>query len=588
MGRRLALAGTLLAVGFAPAVSGPALGQGIRTTANTTETTIQDPIVLSVTVESATRVEPTLPELHDFRVVPRGHSTRVQIVGGRTSSSITYEYLLYPLRTGELTVGPATVVLDEETYSSRPFVVRVLEASAELSDSDYLFVRASVSNTEPFVGEQVLYTWRFYRRVRIGDARLESMDLGGLVAEDLGEVREYRTTVNGLEYVVSEIRKALFAQEAGEVTLPPTRLTCEVAVQAPRRRSVFDDFFGRIQTQTKTLTTAPITLRVRDLPDAPPGFSGLVGEFELRSAISKRGLQVGESTTLELTLEGSGNVFLMSEPALPVLADFKLYPDKPSSSVERTANGLEGKKTFRTALVPLRAGELVVPAVELTYFDPGAESYRRAATRDLVLDVQPAAGKEELMLTESVAPTTGKVAVKILADDILPIHRQLDAVESQMPTGVEARLWQAGFVLPPLCYVGFLLVRRRQERYATDTSLRRREGALRRANARLQQLGSSAAPRAELAREASRLLREYVGDKLAAEGAALTPGETCDLLRRRGVDDELVADVERLLTRFESAQYGSADVALEPSGLAQAVGALVRRLDRTLASRRRR
>lgn len=577
----------LVAVVLGSALPAVAVAAGIRATVNTTETTIQDPIVLSVTVEGAQRVEPTLPELADFRVMPRGSSSEVQIVNGRMSSSVTYTYLLVPLGTGTFTIGPATVVIDGQTFSSRPFQVKVVEAAAQPSDSDYLFVRASISNPEPYVGEQVLYTWRFYRRVQVANARLESMDFAGLVAEDLGDVREYTTTVNGLEYMVSEIRKALFAQEGGEVTLPPTRLSCEVAVRpSRRRRSVFDDFFARVQTQTKSLSTAPIELHVRELPEPPTGFSGLVGDFQLTSSISKRELQVGESATLELTLQGTGNVFLMGEPALPELADFKAYPDKPTSSVDRSAAGLEGRKTFRTALVPLRPGSLTVPAVELTYFDPKAAEFRRAATEDLVLDVRPSEGKEELMLTESVAPTTGKVAVKILADDILPIYRQLDAVDPQLPSGVAAVLWQAGFVLPPFAFLALVVVRRRQARYSADAGLRRREGALRRATTRVKRLRSLEGRSSELAQEGSRILREFIGDKLNSEGSALTPAETAALLERRSVSEERLVEVRTLLGRCEAAQYGTAGSDLEAAALAAELSSLLPKLDRALSRRR--
>ena len=69
-----------------------------------------------------------------------------------------------------------------------------------------------------------------------------------------------------------------------------------------------------------------------------------------------------------------------------------------------------------------------MPPVTLTYFDPEAGSYRQASTAAIALEVAPAEGKEELRLTESVAPSTGKVAVRILADDILPLYKGLDAV----------------------------------------------------------------------------------------------------------------------------------------------------------------
>ena len=80
-----------------------------------------------------------------------------------------------------------------------------------------LFISAKVSTTTPFVGQEVIYVWRFYRRVRIGDAKLEPWDFSGFLVEDLGELREYQSTVNGVQYLVNEVRKSLFPQEVGSL-----------------------------------------------------------------------------------------------------------------------------------------------------------------------------------------------------------------------------------------------------------------------------------------------------------------------------------------------------------------------------------
>jgi tetratricopeptide (TPR) repeat protein len=333
-----------------------------------------------------------------------------------------------------------------------------------------------------------------------------------------------------------------------------------------------------------------------------------VGSFDLRARLSKERLAVGDSATLELTVSGTGNAQMIAEPPLPDLAAFKVYDDKPSGSLGRDGDALAGEKTFRKALVPLHAGTLTVPPVELTFFDPRSGSYRTAATPPLALEVAPAAGREELRLTESVAPTTGKVAVKILADDILPLYKGLDALDRSPLGGAGAlALWTAAGAAPPLAFLALVLLRRRQERFRLDAGLRRRRSALRAGLAALRRIAAEAgggrpAAAAELA---SRCLRGFVGDKLGLEGSALTAAETDAVLRRHGVDEALVRRTHELLDRLEAARYGGGARTPAPApagagtvapgqrdagteGLTAALEPLLRDLDRALGSGARR
>jgi hypothetical protein len=543
----------------------------------------EDQIVLQITIEGSRGAEPTLPELPDFDVVSRGQSTQMSFVNGRMSSSVTYTYSLMPRHSGSFQIGSATVELDGELHSSSPITVRVLAASEQPAESRDLFLSAKVSTRSAFVGQQIVYTWRFYRRVQIGNARVDSMEFDGFTVEDLGEVREFQTTVNGVQYVVSEIRRALFPQEVGPHVIPPSRLSCEVLVRSPRRRrSLLDDVFGSASRQTKVLRTKPIEIEVRPLPTAPPGFSGLVGDFTLEAGLSKQKIQVGESVTLRLTVKGSGNVQMIGQPALPALAEFKVYDDKPDSAIDRSGATLSGYRSYRKALVPLEAGDLAVPAMSLTFFDPEEESFRTARTEALPLVVWPAQGEEELRLTESVAPGTGKVAVRILADDILPPYRGLDAVARRSQSPLDRALLLGGLLLPPLGFVGTLAAQRRRRRFALDSGLRRRRDALGRARKCLKRIESQSEGQEDTAvcRLASRCLREYVGDKLDVEGSALTPKETEELLRSHGVEEEVVAETCSLLDRLEAAQYSSEKI--EPSRLATVLTPLLKKLDRQI------
>ncbi len=577
------------------AVAAAAGAQGIQVTIDRAEATIQDRLVLSVTVQGSQRARPQLPDLSPFQVFDRGHQSQFNMVNGRTTVSIAYNYILVPRQTGTFTIGSASVELDGNIYTSRPFRVKIVEASATPRESDALFITAKVSNKSPYVGEQLLYTWRFFRRVQVQEAQLTTpFEFEGFLVEDLGEVKEYKTTRGGQEYLVSEIKKALFPQELGQLTIPGTRLQCQVIVQTRggRRGNIFD-VFNRRRAEDRVLSNPPLTVDVRPLPAAPTTFSGLVGEFKISGRISKRELQVGESATWKLTVSGTGNVQMIGEPRMPSLSQFKTYDDKPASSIERSGSKLKGSRSYTKALVPLEAGELAVPAVSLTYFDPEAGSYRTASTAPVSLSVRPAEGKEELRLTESVAPNTGKVAVRILADDILPIYKDLDAVLAT-PFGHRADAsWLAGLLTPPVAFFGLLFFERRRRHLEINVGIVRHRSALKRALKGLDEMATAAADgrHGEAAQLASRCLRGYVGDKVTLEGSAFTPAEAGDQLRRCGVEEATVLRTLSRLESLEAAQYaggsGSAaplrgDQAADSESLAGELRSLLKQLERQI------
>ncbi len=568
----VAAALALLAAGAAPA----AQGRSIQAEIDRSEATTEDQLVLTVTVVGSQSVQPVLPALDAFEVVPAGQSKQWSFVNGRPCSSVSYRYLLLPRRAGEFVIGPAVAEIDGERLASQPFSVRVLPAGSAPRQRRDLFLTTELSTTTPYVGQQVLFTWRLYRRVRIADARLDPFEFDGFLVEDLGEVREFETTVNGQKYLVSEIRKALFPQEQGELTIPATRLTCEVMARSQRRPdAIFEDIFGRSATETRVLRSDAIQVQVRPLPPPPPAFSGLVGSFKLSASVSQREVSVGESITLVLEVSGSGNVQMIPEPAFAELPFLKVYDDKPSANIERRPSGLSGSKMFRKAIVPQIAGEITLPRLELVYFDPEAGKYRTASSAEIALDIEPPEGREELRLTETLAPSTGKVAVRILAEDILPLYAGVEAV-TRRPRPTPPQL--AGMLLtPPALYLGLLAAVRRRRRLREDAGLERRRRARARVRRRLRRLAARDGGSVE---ELSRCLREFIGDKLGLEGVALTPAEARQGLIDHGLDEAIVEEAGRLLTSLEAAQYGAA--AADGRDLCGQVADLVRRLEKKL------
>lgn len=570
-----------------------ARADGITASVDRTEISLQDTLQLTVTVDGSQSAQPALPQLPQFEVHGRGQSTQVHIVNGHMSTSGTYAFELIPRQTGTFTIGAARVVIDGKPYTSEPFTVKVTQAAAAPQETGQLFVTADVSTHDPYVGEQIVFTWRFYRRVRIGNASIAQPNFDGFWVQDLGNQRDYQMAVRGQQYLVTEIRKALFAQEVGPITIPAVNLDCDVVVARPGRAddpfggSPFDEMFGRVQHQNKSLRTAPIQLNVQPLPAPPPGYSNLVGQFQIHAELSQSQLRVGDSATLNITISGVGNAQNIGDPQLPELAGFKVYDDKPTVTLNNKGDALSGSKLFKKALVPTKAGTLTIPSVTLTYFDPTTKSYQTRNTQPFTLRVSPGAdtgGANHGLAQPGFPQPFGKTDVKLLGDDLLPIYKHTDALRGPVSRLRERIALGCLFMLPQLIALAIVLWQRRQESLRDPTARRRRDALSRgiKASGEVKDLVAKGQI-APAAVRASRGVREYLGDKLGLEGLALTPYDARERLQAQGVAEDLARRVEAVLQRCEAAQYGADLRGKETWGaLPNELKTLLNQLDRTL------
>jgi hypothetical protein len=576
-----------LAVGLATVlVTASASAAGVTARLDRPETDLEEPVLLSIVVEGGNGGEPRLPELSAFEVHSRGQGSQVQIINGHVSSSVTYSYELQPRRAGTFTIGPATVDIGGQSFQTQPLVVRVLGRGGQARQGgDEAYITASVSSTEAYVSEQLVYTFRFFRRVRVAGARAALPDFDGFTAEALGDQTERNVVERGQTYLVSEIKKAIFPQQAGRLVIPTTSLTVEMPVTGRRGRGddfdPFNDFFGRARTTTRTLRAAPIEINVRPLPPAPPGFAGLVGNFNFQAKLAKSTLKVGESTTLEIVLRGRGNLRTAAEPALPSMPAFKVYDDKAESELHAEGDAIVGRKVYRRALVPTTAGDYEIPALPLVSFDPARGSYVTSTTEPIAVHVLAGDGEEPLHVASAVAPAApARGAVEILGEDILPIHTR-----ARLSTRNDHRgLTLTGLGVPPLAFLLAFVVTRRRRRLASHRGLARRSGALRSARKTLAAAGVSlrGGDRDEAIRGAERALKGFVGDALDVPGLALTAAEVEARLREAGAADDLAKAVRARLEHLEAATYGGGATDLDPRTVIDEVKRLVRSLERAL------
>ena len=545
----------------------------VTSSVDTTTASLEDYIQLSVSVEG-TRTEPSLAGLDDFKVSSRGSSSQVRIVNGQMSSSYEYSYLLQPLKPGIFTIGPFTVLHKNTAYASDAITLTILKHSAGTTDTDtdaarVVFVTAEIDNQNPYVHQQIIYSFKFHSRIQVGKAQLSGVpDFEGFVSESLGKEREYRRVINGQTYSVTELRWALFPVKSGVLTIDRSTLDCDVVLRERSRRGgvsndpLFDDsFFGfGARTERKTLRTEPLTVMVHQLPTQgqPDGFAQLVGEFELSGSLSTTSVPAGDSATLTLRLHGNGTMRGMQTIDVPPLPNVKIYDDKPVFEADQSTERFGATLIVKKAIVPMEPGALTIPAVTVAYFNPIEKNYTTARAGPFTLTVLPARQSETLQSTVPARSAAPKEDVKVLGEDILPIYTGFEVIESARDPRLT--VMHCLLLLAPVCMYGlFVGIYSFRVRRQFDSARVRARSSWPRFAKQVPALRSAISDsRSDFCGEAARALREFIGDRLGVTGSALTPADITALLNAAGVHEQLVVRITRVLEQCDAGRFGIA------------------------------
>jgi len=182
-------------------------------------------------------------------------------------------------------------------------------APTRLIGQDY-FVEATVDNATPYLGEQVVYTFRIYRATGFGRARYAAPDFTGFWNKQDFEQRTSVTQVAGRTYRVTELRTVLFPTLAGPLAIEPATLT------------VPGGFLGR----SAVLRSEPVSLEVIRLPEnAPADFSGAVGQLSIRAGIDSTDGTVNEPLTHTVMISGQGNMDALADPNWPEMPRWRAF-----------------------------------------------------------------------------------------------------------------------------------------------------------------------------------------------------------------------------------------------------------------------
>jgi len=548
----------VMVVGWGTAVSAHAQDNPITATVDRNSLTTDDTLVLTVAVEGGD-ADPQLPFLDGFDIVATGSSTQISIVNGSMSTSKSYQYRLQPTRPGDLTIPAINVVINGVTYGTAPIAVQVtqgsgaaqpgsgfaqpapapandVEAPTELNGQD-LFVEAVVDNSAPYQGETFTYIFRFYQAVNLfRDPNYAPPSFSGFWTDDDPQQTDYTVQAANRTYRVSEVQTTLAPTAAGQVTIEPTTLNIP----------------GSLFEGSRTLQTYPVTVDVQPWPQgAPADFKGAVGKFTLNAKVDTTETRVNEPVTLQVILAGEGNLNTAGDPVWTEGAEWRAFDQQATLNTQKQNGKISGQKVFERLLIPTQAGELTIPAISYSYFDPETAVYTTLTTDPIIINVAEGNGGTAVVGSAPAdAPTAVAPAAPAFASDIHGLKLAPEKAATTALTG-QPGFWLLWLI--PLALVAVPVAYRRRQAYKAQNSDKiRSQQAAKQANLALQTAQKTGQ---EVHAAALQIFHDYLAAKLNRSVAGLTRRDLLHILRAHGAGDDLLAEVQTFLDRCEYGRF---------------------------------
>jgi hypothetical protein len=521
------------------------------------------------------------PEISNFYVLSgpnQSTSQSIQIINGRRTSSVTITYSYYLQATGEgnFAIPAATAVVDNKNYTSNTVKIEVItgenpagatqpstsqtQQPQDIDVSEDLFVRILSNRKNIYRGEYIIVTIKLYTRLSItGFGESEMPDFQGFWTQDIEsptQLNLVRENVNGKIFNTAVIKKViLFPQKTGEIIIDPFKLETYIRQQTNRPRSPFDDFFGNSYSNVvKPLVSNTAKIQVKDLPPgAPEGYSGAVGNLEIKAEIDKQEAVTNDALTFKVIVSGNGNVQLIDAPRINFPPDFETYDPKIQTNVTNSVNGQSGSKTFEYLLIPRHAGNFRIPQVTLNSFEPKSGQYRTSSTTEFNISISK--GDEEEAV--SVIAGRSKEDLKIIGSDILIIKDnqfKIFRIGQGFFGSSLLYLLYAGIFL---FFLGVLLIRRKRIQRQQNVELVKNQRASREAKRRLKEAATNMKKNeSEAFYEAVlKALTGYLVDKLNIPMSDLSKDSARNGLQKYDVKPEAIEEYLELADICEMARY---------------------------------
>ena len=377
----------------------------------------------------------------NFTVYSVSNAFQSTYVNGVSKHSRQWQIVLMPKNAGQIEI-PAIKL---GNMKSNPIQLNVVssqlaqqaEKQQPSENTPQFAVNAEVDNKNPFVQQQINYTFSIYDGGGLYGEQPVIVDNGNRdwIIKSMGEPTVESKVVNGRRLREIQFHYALFPQKSGRLKTPDIEFQGYYLTKNRRGAGAFDDVFNsgffNIGFSDMFATRNPIVLRPENIDvdvKAVPAQNGgywwlpaskvvLSAEWEDKNPVFK----VGEAVSRSVYLKAAGVI----ENQLPNLKfaeidGVKQYPEKPVSMSSQHKGEVISIKKFGNVYIPEKSGQITLPEITVDWYNIHTGQLEKATLPAQTYEVLPSSkGQEE----QDIQPERTESQPEAVEDEILQVEK---------------------------------------------------------------------------------------------------------------------------------------------------------------------
>ena len=373
------------------------------------------------------------PSFAGFKVLgaPTETSAKNIVVNGsvrKVVQSISLTYVLQPKAVGTYNIATCTATVGNKNYQSNAVQIVVTNKSSTTNqpinsaqffdDIDFfnapkrqeqfkdhvlrngennvqdritnnMHFNLQLSKTSCYVGEPIVATYKLFTRLPTESVLEKFPSFNGASVIDMKDEfagEEFvQEKFGGRLYNAYTICKAqLYPLQAGVLTIDGSTLNNKVNFAKYDANDA-----GEMLTENVNLVSKPQQLNVLPLPEKnkPQNFTGSVGNFTISTQVDKDIFTTSDMGKLVVTITGSGNMQLLTVPAIQWPAGFEVFEIKSEDNTVISTVPISGSKVFEIPFAINKVGGYIIPKIAFSFFNPATKKYETVQSNAIKLEI---------------------------------------------------------------------------------------------------------------------------------------------------------------------------------------------------------
>lgn len=546
---------------------------------NQNEVYENETLYLSIKVENGDGEEEfEFPKQEVFDVKRAGQSSQHTIINGKSNRFISYEFILTPKKTGDFIFPAVTVISKGNKYVTNIFSGKILKAKDSKQElKNDLWVEFSADKNIAYIDEPLTLRFKIFSRAgfSLHDARYDFPKLTDFIMES--ETKDvFEKVINGMQYVVNEIRTVIYPTRKGEFEIKGASLIGSIlkkdkSRKSNRRSSLFDmdSFFmdpfsddpffnGNVKKIPIHLNADVLKINVKALPleNKPEDFKGTVGNYQIKVEYSKlKDLKQGDAITITMEISGTGHISSIQEPVFKNTDGFKLFESEISVIPLSKEQSIAGKKVFKKMIMVEKAGTFTLPEITFSFFDPYQEKYITYTEKGHEITVQESENDNfENKLFDFKQKVISDKKLEITGHDILYLNTSSDALQKNT-RALSKTFFRFILIIGFLLFFILISFSHLYHKYMMDPSYIRKRKAFSKFQKNMVKSKKIFKTDQKLAfSELSKALSLYLSDKTNLNISVWTAIEINQVFG--SLDNNIGEDLKKYLSILDMGQYG--------------------------------